>query len=414
MPDLRFKIPLKTLTRLFLLLENSLYRPLINHSKTTANAFVYLSKRMNLSYHPLKLYFTGLFHDISLLMMVLTEAYDQSYKFLLEEPNLESIVLEYDGRNKHSLFGSLFLKKIEFSTEFQKMLIYHHTPLIGIKETDEELVAAINCIQAADLISRVYLREDLSNHHEKIKFLLKELSQMGIDPSILSIIKTSDLKFAVYEQVDWEINSYYFSLEHAIQVMKVISYLLDARSRYTRNHSTVTSKVSGQIALELMGETDAKILELSALMHDMGKIKTPLPILHKKGFLTVNEMQIMKHHIVDTFEFLNESGLHYLSRIAASHHERLDGSGYPQGLVKSELTLYSRILQVADVYSALIEDRPYRNAMHPMKALEIIYEEVKLGKLDAIVYRQLEKLVKENHPAIKGTYYDVFEEFIKG
>jgi len=106
--------------------------------------------------------------------------------------------------------------------------------------------------------------------------------------------------------------------------------MLDYRSVYTRKHSLGLAKLSENLARELLAETDAVLMYLSGIMHDFGKIRTPLHILHKSGALSPGEMFVMKPHVVDTMKLLTSPRLAFPLRMAVMHHERLDGSGFPK------------------------------------------------------------------------------------
>jgi len=185
------------------------------------------------------------------------------------------------------------------------------------------------------------------------------------------------------------------------------------RSPYTRNHTFLVTEISKQITLETLSEEDSRLIEISALLHDIGKLKIPLGILHKKGPLNDKEMLIMKSHVVETYKMLVRSGLQNIANISASHHERLDGSGYPLGISGKQLTLYSRILQIADVFAALIEPRPYRNALNIYEAIEIIQKEVENGKLDKDVFEKLKHIIKNGFldKFLENRIRHVFEDF---
>lgn len=124
---------------------------------------------------------------------------------------------------------------------------------------------------------------------------------------------------------------------------------------------------------------DIEEISLAAIMHDVGKIATPDAILSKPGKLTSEEYEIMKQHTVKGAMFLesipvlkNTKVYEYALDIARHHHERYDGKGYPDGLVGDEITLWSQIVSLADVYDALVSKRVYKQAYDWQKALNMI------------------------------------------
>ncbi|WP_395644129.1 HD-GYP domain-containing protein [Rudaea sp.] len=124
-------------------------------------------------------------------------------------------------------------------------------------------------------------------------------------------------------------------------------------------------------------EDDVRCLTLAAPLHDIGKIGIPDSILQKKGGLTDEEMRIMRHHPLIGHEILRDSQSKFIKMaavIALRHHERWDGSGYPDGLKGNEIPLAAQIVSVADVYDALTTERPYKSAWSSAKALDYLVE----------------------------------------
>jgi HD-GYP domain-containing protein (c-di-GMP phosphodiesterase class II) len=150
--------------------------------------------------------------------------------------------------------------------------------------------------------------------------------------------------------------------------------VIDAKSPWTYRHSDRTCMIVLGLAAAL-GADDDQLSDLrrAALLHDVGKLAISNRILDKPGKLTSAEFALIREHPVVTRRILERvPGFGVLAPVAAAHHERLDGSGYPQGLTAEELTMPMRLLAVADVYEALTSERPYRAALRSEQALEII------------------------------------------
>ncbi|GGY71855.1 HD-GYP domain-containing protein [Marinobacter zhanjiangensis] len=128
---------------------------------------------------------------------------------------------------------------------------------------------------------------------------------------------------------------------------------------------------------------------VGALLHDIGKILTPDEILHKPGRLTAEEFEIMKGHAAHSHQILSTTeGIGELSVLtAAEHHERMDGSGYPRGLHGDEISIYGRMVAIADVYDAITSDRVYHKGMTPTQGLKKLLE-WSGDHLDPILVRQ--------------------------
>jgi len=146
------------------------------------------------------------------------------------------------------------------------------------------------------------------------------------------------------------------------------------KDAYLLEHSINVSILMGIFAKHLGVDKDL-IVELTtgALLHDIGKIKTPDEVLNKPGRLTEAEFEIMKLHALYSKQILEESGLTGVAvDIAGMHHERLDGKGYPFGKKGDEISLYVRMASIVDVYDALTAERVYKAGMEPIKAFKIL------------------------------------------
>ena len=165
------------------------------------------------------------------------------------------------------------------------------------------------------------------------------------------------------------------------QVAHAFASIVDAKSPYTANHSEGVAEIADALAA-LLGLDDAAraTLRRAALLHDVGKLGVSNRILDKPGPLTQKEWEVVRRHPRWSMEILARvSAFEDIARIAAVHHERLDGSGYYRGLTAEELDQPSRILAVADVAEALSADRPYRAALTPDEVLVIMRPDVNRG-----------------------------------
>ncbi|MGN0412475.1 MAG: HD domain-containing phosphohydrolase [Lachnospiraceae bacterium] len=151
--------------------------------------------------------------------------------------------------------------------------------------------------------------------------------------------------------------------------------LNDLRSMdgYTYAHSVNVAIISCVIGVGLgMSEKELEILVMAALMHDLGKLSIPPEILNKPGRLTPEEYEIMKSHATLSYQLISERfdiSAHVKSAVLF-HHENVDGSGYPQGLDGTQQSVYVKILHVADVFDALVSDRPYKTGYSSAEASE--------------------------------------------
>ncbi|MCX7642942.1 MAG: HD domain-containing protein [Armatimonadetes bacterium] len=160
-------------------------------------------------------------------------------------------------------------------------------------------------------------------------------------------------------------------------VVRAMAVAVDAKSRWTAGHSIRVTRYAVELAHAIgLPESEAEKVNLSGLLHDLGKIGVPDTILDKPGKLDGDEWEVMKQHPIIGYEMLKDiwqfrgtilDGVLY-------HHERVDGKGYPFGLKGDEIPLVGRLLAIADGYDAMTSDRPYRAGMPKERALEVLME----------------------------------------
>lgn len=184
--------------------------------------------------------------------------------------------------------------------------------------------------------------------------------------------------------------------------IQAIAHILEMRDRYTAGHQLRVSQLSFAIATELgLPEDTIHGIKLAASVHDIGKISVPAEILSKPGVLTDLEMKLVQNHAQAGYDILKDIQFPWpLATIVWQHHEKLDGSGYPQGLKGDQILLGSRILTVADVVEAMASHRPYRAAL----GIDAALKELKRGRssiYDAAVVDACLKLFREKRFAFQ-------------
>jgi len=157
-------------------------------------------------------------------------------------------------------------------------------------------------------------------------------------------------------------------------IIQAIASLIDMRDPYTSGHQKRVADLARAIAVEMkLSPDDVDILHIAALIHDLGKISVPSEILTKPGRLEDEELQLIREHPATGYAILKSIDLpDRVALIVYQHHERMDGSGYPNGLAGREILLEARILSVAETVDAMLSHRPYRPALTLKKALEEI------------------------------------------
>jgi len=174
-----------------------------------------------------------------------------------------------------------------------------------------------------------------------------------------------------------KLNRYARELEDAyISTVRVLAAAIEARDHYTLGHSTRVSEYAVELARELgLDAEKVEQIEIACLFHDVGKIKIPDAILHKKGKLDPDEFKEMRRHPEYGAEILSKAPtlFKYIPAVR-HHHEWYDGNGYPDGLRRELIPQEAAIISLADAYDAMVSDRPYRDALTRERARGIIAE----------------------------------------
>jgi len=188
------------------------------------------------------------------------------------------------------------------------------------------------------------------------------------------------------------------SLEQRTELLTQLAASLEAREPYTHGHSRRVAWHAEMIA-KGMGLTDHEVAKVhtAAALHDVGKVNTPIAVLHKPAQLDDDEFELIKRHPVDGAEMVATLGDPELTAMVLHHHERLDGTGYPSALAGEEIPLGARIIAVADTFDAITSTRAYRAATAHQKAFAILAGEAGT-QLDAGAVRALQVHYGESRP----------------
>jgi diguanylate cyclase (GGDEF)-like protein len=181
--------------------------------------------------------------------------------------------------------------------------------------------------------------------------------------------------------------------------VEALAMLVDVRDEYTGGHAVDVSKLTHQVAIELgFRQDEARMVAMAGRLHDVGKVAVPDSILRKPGPLTDAEWTIMRRHPVVGSDVVSLiPALRGIAPIVRGHHERVDGTGYPDGLVGDEIPLGARIITAVDAYMAMITDRPYRRALTKRAATDELRRHAG-SQFDADVLRAFEAVLgRERH-----------------
>lgn len=332
----------------------------------------------------------GLFHDIGAYKI---EEIDKLVNFETETPI------------NHSIYGYLFYNYIAPQDEIAKIILYHHFDYNDLKKQNfiyEKVTSYLTLVDSVDVIANI------TKKTEKLPKLLENRDGKYSEEAIELFLRINEkyqildkLKDSTYkDELDVLVEVSKFTLEQIEMYLKMLIYSIDFRSEYTVMHTITTISAADEIGI-LMGLNDLERQQLhfAALLHDIGKISTPVSILEAERKLTEDEMEIMRNHVVMSEYILKDYIDPVILEIAIRHHEKIDGTGYPKKLKGEELTTPQRVLAVADIVSALAGKRSYKEAFTKEKIISILWSNMENGKLcDKVVKRTIDNfdLVMDN------------------
>lgn len=195
-----------------------------------------------------------------------------------------------------------------------------------------------------------------------------------------------------------KLKSYTDELEQAESVLFALARSIEGKDPYTEGHCERLAEYAGALG-SFMGLPDEQVTALrrAGIVHDVGKVAVPDAILLKRGPLTAAEWAIIwEHPVVGEQICEGLKSFRLVLPIIRHHHERRDGTGYPDSLAGDQIPLTARVLQVVDVYDALTTDRPYRQAISPQSAIETLEAETQKGWRDPDVLAAFKDLVRHS------------------
>lgn len=345
-----------------------------------------------------KITWSTLFHDIGILEKI---------------PIPDLIAGEENSKFSHAEYGSLFMKYFSPFPEYYTIVKYHHTSYNELQELDfdEKLKDAAILLYVIDKIDLYRI----SNKHPNIEKLLSRYK-----PEIADSIK----KYIYIESKlsNNEIQEYLLSYlgnmkltdEQIFAFLNILISSFDFRSRHTAIHCAGVSAISNYLAnIYNLDEQTRQNIHIGAMLHDIGKIAIPHRILESTGKLDGDDWEIMQSHITITEKILKDRVTDEVLKIAARHHEKLDGTGYPYGIYGKDLTLPERIVAVADIISALSQERSYKKAFSLEKICKILEEMSQSGKLCPSVCETFISNKEEIYQHVKEVYLDKNRQYEK-
>jgi len=315
---------------------------------------------------------------------------------------LTAITLEFEDSNCHAEKGYRLLRDFEPFQNISDIVRNHHTPWNNGKAIDaleNPIPLGSQIVLMADRIA-VMLRPDINvlNQRKSVINTITRQKNSIYRPDLIAAFKKISNKDAFWldimsknfnDSIKGKLKEDDISLSGAnlTEALNLLSRIIDYRSFFTASHSKGVSVVARELSkLMDFSEEECFLMEVAGLLHDIGKLAVPSEIIEKQGPLNTNEKNIMHCHTYYTEKVLSHfNGFETIIQWASFHHENLDGSGYPFGIGEADLNLGARIMKVADVFTALMENRPYRPSMGLENSLNTLHTMVNKHELDRSV-----------------------------
>lgn len=324
---------------------------------------------------------------------------------------------------EHSIYGYLFVKYFTPLSDLSEIILYHHLGYQQLKQKDIPYSDIIQMINLADRVDVFMENEGADQEH--LHLYLEYAREERFDPEIVDLFWETEKAEHIIEKVDEEkeemSSGIILSEEEVDMYLKMLIYVIDFRSRHTVTHTITTMTISSEIAkLMHVSEEQRQKIYYGAMMHDLGKIGVPVEILEYPGKLSYLAMRIMRTHVEVTKRILGDSLDKEITQIALRHHEKIDGSGYPDGLKNEELTLSDRIVAIADIVSALCGTRSYKDSYPKERTLKIIQDMSDNGLIDPVVtttivqnFDRIMDTVYEKSKPVQDCYNTIQEQYVR-
>ena len=405
------KISLKSILIIIQRTLDSIDDRMIGHGEQVAYIMYKLLKADNKYSEDeiVRLTILAMFHDIG------------AYKV---EERKRLIDIDLDKPMAHAVYGSLFIKYFSPLSDLAPVILGHH---MYAKDLDEERKKIIPkealLLHLADSIAVLYL-----NHKKVEKNWIMNMSDEIFLNEHKKLFDIACTKYNLLEKIrnDSYLEELYeifekklLTREEVISYIRMLTYAIDFRSEATVVHTISVQEISLQIAnLINLDKEIARKIKIASMLHDIGKISIPVNILEKPGKLTAEEYEKIQEHAIIGYRILSNLGLDDIRDIAASHHEKLDGTGYPFKLKADKISIEARIVAIADIISALVDKRSYKDELSKDEVVSILSNMASNNKIDSGIcnlvidnYDYIMNKVRINTKEMITLYNNLMEEY---
>lgn len=324
---------------------------------------------------------------------------------------------EVQNPEKHCILGEKLLRTASIFEYPSRIVRFHHTPWKDWRQPFEEpLAQQAQILKLADSLERGIDRGNYILHQQdKLMERVKAAAGDSIHPDAVEWLVRAGVREEFWLDLvsprlyslllhNGPCRGVEIGLSRLTEISELFRNMIDFRSRFTSTHSSGVT-ASATILARLFGLTEMEIglMEIAGNLHDLGKMAIPNQILEKPGKLTREEFAVIRQHTYLTYTILNSiGGIQQIVEWAAFHHEKLDGSGYPFHVDAQKIGIGSRIMAVADIFTALAENRPYREAMDKDGVMGIINKLSENRQLD----QRVVGVLADNYEKIRSEMRD--------
>ena len=357
-----------------------------------------LAERLRLSHSTRKyMLMASMLHDIGAIPL---------------KSDTRDLIFEHN-KGQHCRAGWAFCKTAGLPRPVCDMVLHHHTEWCSY-DNDSQNALPANCIYLADRLDvalRTRNAPDLrhicaslqAKQREYAPSCLAALNSLADDADLVARLNSPQ---RMQEHLASIFGSVILGPVQLVDLCGLFSQTIDSKSPFTATHSLGVAHTARMLLkLSRMADTDdLTTMFIAGLLHDIGKLAIPLEILEKPSALDPEELAQIQQHAETSLDLLGSiPGFTCVCEWGGRHHERLDGTGYPHGIRAASLSLPMRIIAVADVFTALTEDRPYRAGMPLAEAMRIIESMAELSYLDVNVVALLaDNVVRVNRARIRA------------
>ncbi len=382
---------------------------IVGHHMRVAFLTLNMALMLNLKKEDIKdLTYAALLHDVGALS--LKERLD-CLEFDLKEPHF------------HSIVGQRLIRMHKPFDRVSNIIRCHHVSWNNISEYDKRKIEVPFSSQILHLADRIdVLIDGNKNVNNQIEYIIKQIKDergKKFCPEVVdAFIESSRSKDTWQGLGSNNMSALFYNLlsderlniDELLDISKIFEKIIDFRSRFTATHSSGVAHVACKLAeFSGMSQREIKMMKIAGNLHDLGKLAVPNKILEKPAGLTIDEFDKVKNHVYYTYSILKKiRGIGNIYEWAGLHHERLNGKGYPFNKKAEELSLGSRIMAVADIFTAISEDRPYREGMEKERALSILDNMAKRNEIDGDIV----SILKSNHDEINEGRINVQNEIV--